>query len=335
MAVGDIFGSLKNSVKAAYNNFFYNGRQAPASQPQETAHPEQQNQARPQQMGGYQQPYQQNYQQPYQQPYQQQPVYQQPTAQQSAGWAQQPVYQQPQQKQQPQPAAQGRMRRAQMHAQRQEGNVVDFGAYQQGLGRQNPPAEQPAQETAQQTASLISARVINVRCQIDCCSAITLLRNGDAVVVVMENISDPIDMRCLVHTLSGACYSLTATITKLSHSGVYLLAPQTMAVFIDQATNMMNSASTASSQARNYQSAYTGQRVSYAPQQREAQPVRPQPQAQPYGGTQSFTQRTAESEEARQNFYHRPAPQAAQPPAFSAQPTGYGYTPDDFPAVDQ
>ena len=30
MAVGDILGSLKDTVKNAYNNFFYSGRQAPA-----------------------------------------------------------------------------------------------------------------------------------------------------------------------------------------------------------------------------------------------------------------------------------------------------------------
>lgn len=329
MAVGDIFGSLKNTVKAAYNNFFYNGRQAPVPQAQEAVYPES-HQASPQQMG-YQQPYQQYYQQAayQQQPYQQ-PVYQQSTVQQNAGWGQQPAYQQ---MQQTQPAAQGRMRRAQMHAQRQEENVVDFGAYQQGLGRQNPPTEQPAQEAAQTAASLLSARVINARSMGDCRSAITLLRNGDAVVIVMENISDPTEMRRLVDTLSGACYSLTATITKVSRYGVYLLAPQTLAVFADQATNMMNSAPAARAQARNYQPAYTGQRVSYAPQQREAQPVQPQPQ--PYGGMQDFTQRAAEPEEARQNFYQRPAPQMAQTPAFSAQPAGYGYAPDESQAVDQ
>ncbi len=331
MAVGDFFGSLKNTVKSAYNNFFYNGRQAPAPQAQEM-YQEPQEQAYPQQTGGYQQPYQQNYRQPaYQQPYQQQPIYQQPAAPQNMGWSQQPNYRQPQQ--QAQPAAQSRTRRAQMHAQRQEENVVDFGAYQQSVGRQNPQStEQPAQETAQQTAGLLSARVINARSMGDCRSAITLLRNGDAVVIVMENISDPAEMRRLVDTLSGACYSLTATITKVSRSGVYLLAPQTLAVFADQATNMMNSSPAARSQPRNYQPAYTGQRVSYQPQQREAQPAQPQ---QPYGGAQGFTQRAAEPAEANQDFYQRPAPQMAQTPAFSAQPAGYGYAPDEVQAVDQ
>ena len=345
MAVGDIFGSLKNSVRTAYNNFFYSGRQAPPQQRTRGAYQDARNQAYAQQDEGYQQPYQQQgaYQQPYQQqggyqqPYQQQGGYQQPYQQQAA-------YQQPYQQQagyqQPQPA-QARARRTQTHTARQQENVVDFGAYQQNMGRQNAQpaqaaqpvqnAEAPAQEAAQTAASLLSARVINARGMGDCRSAITLLRNGDAVVIVMENIGDPSEMRRLVDTLSGACYSLTATITKVSRHGVYLLAPQTMAVFADQATNTMNSAP-ARPQARNYQPGFAaGQRVAYAPQQ---QP-QPQPAAQPYAGTQAFSQRAAAPEEPRQSFYQRPAPQMAQPPAFSAQPAGYGYAPDDAQAAGE
>lgn len=338
MAVGDFLGGLKNTVKTAYENFFYNGRRAPAPQTQET-YTEPQNQTYTQQAGAYQQqayqqPYQQQmYQQPYQQQAYQQPYQPQPAGQQTPGWGQQANYRQPQQ--QAQPAAQGRTRRTQAHAQRQAENVVDFGAYQQSLGRQTPQNTEPsAQESAQQTAGLLSARVINARSMGDCRSAITLLRNGDAVVIVLENISDPSEMRRLVDTLSGACYSLTATITKVSRYGVYLLAPQTLAVFADQATNAMNTSPAARAQARNYQPAYSGQRVSYAPAQREAQPA-PQPQPQPYGGAQGFTQRAAEPEEAAQSFYQRPAPQAVQTPAFSAQPVSYGYAPDEIRAVDQ
>ena len=339
MAVGDLFGSLKNSVMSAYNNFFYSGRQTTSARTKEAYQQDAQHQAYPQQEEGYQQPYQQQpvYQQPaYQQPYQQQAAYQQPYQQQAA--YQQPVSQQPvSQQTQAQPAAQGRARRMQMHAAHQQENVVDFGSYQQSMGRQPVQPAQPvqnaeptAQETARQTAGLLSARVINARGMGDCRSAITLLRNGDAVVVVMENISDPSEMRRLVDTLSGACYSLTATITKVSRHGVYLLAPQTVAVFADQATNTMNSAP-ARPQARNYQTGFgAGQRVTYAPQQ---QPVQPQVQPQQHYADQAFTQRAAAPEEPRQSFYQRPAPQVAQPPAFSAQPAGYGYAPDDMQAA--
>lgn len=360
MAVGDIFGSLKNTVKTAYNNFFYSGRQAPPVQGGQQPYQDTQNQQYTQtagsyqqqyqsagayqqsyqqtgtqqqpyqQTGTYQQPYQQTgtQQQPYQQPYQQAGQYQQAPAQQGMGGNQAPVFQQSQQQ------PQNRARRIQFRTGKRGENTQDQGGYQQNMEQQNAPfAEQPAQEAAQQTASLLSARVINARSMGDCRSAITLLRNGDAVVIVMENIPDPSEMRRLVDTLSGACYSLTATITKVSRAGVYLLAPQTMAVFADQATNMMNSSS-ARPQSRNYQPGY-GQRVSYAPPQQQAQSYRTQPLQQPYGGPQGFSQRTADPEEAQQSFYQRPAPQEAQAPSFAPQPVGYGYVPDEGPNTEQ
>jgi hypothetical protein len=106
-----------------------------------------------------------------------------------------------------------------------------------------------------------------------------------------------------------------------------------VAVFADQATNTMNSAP-ARPQARNYQPGFgAGQRVTYAPQQQPVQPVQPQAQPRQYYADQAFTQRAAAPEEPRQSFYQRPAPQVAQPPAFSAQPAGYGYAPDDMQAA--
>ncbi len=280
MAVADFFGGLKNKVRSVYNNFFYDGGEAPVPQGAQEYAPMQEQPyggAQPQ-AAQWQQPYggapMQGYQQPvYQQPYQpQQTAYQQPY--------QQTVYQQPYQHAayQPQPESQPRSRRMQHHAAQQDSNVVDFGAYQQRQQPQPQPVPQAAPEaqTQQQTASLLSARVINARGMADCRSAITLLRSGDAVMIVLENITDPTEMRRLVDTLSGACYSLTATITKVSRYGVYLLAPQTLAVYTDQATNAMNSAP-ARPQARNYQPGYTGQRVAYP-----SQPMQqPQPQMQP------------------------------------------------------
>ena len=167
----------------------------------------------------------------------------------------------------------------------------------------------------------------------DCRSAITLLRNGDAVIIVMENITNPGDMRRLVDTLSGACYSLTATITKVSRYGVYLLAPQSLAVFADQATNQMN-AGPAQAQPQNYQAnPYAAQRPAYASPLQPAQ--QPQPYAQqPYGGQQQeFTQRTATPEAAAQEFYQRPLRQDAAIPSFSNRPAGVGYMPDEHAAA--
>ena len=322
MAAANFFDNLKNRVRSVYNNFFYDGGEAPLGRMNEAYDGEYDQPYPSQPQGGMPQytqaPVAPQSQQPVYQPYQQ-PSFQQPQYQ-------QPVY--PQMPAQAQP----RNRRMQQHAAQQESNVVDFGAYQQ----QNqaapafPPQQAPEPAAPQQSASLVNARVINARGMGDCRSAITLLRNGDAVLIVLENISDPGEMRRLVDTLSGACYSLTATITKVSRYGVYLLAPQSVAVFADQATNSMNSAP-ARPQARNYQPGYAGgQRVTYAPQA-AAQP----PQNNPYAGQQGFTQQAPLPEEAAANFYQRSAPQAAQPPAFSAQPAGYGYAPDEALAAEQ
>ena len=331
MAVAELFGTVKSKAKKLYDRFFYADNDAPV----------------PEGQGGYyagqEQPQNGAPQQQYPpygaQPVYQQPVYQQPVYQHSfAG----PVFPQNEQNtayQQPggyqQPAQQPRNRRTAQHAAQQAGNIVDFTAFQQSQSFQQP--QQPEQESApQQGTSLLNARVINARNMGDCRSAITLLRKGDAVLVVMESISEPGEMRRLVDTLSGACYSLTATITKVSRSGVYFLAPQTMAVFTDQTTNLMNNVPLRT-QAPNYQPVYGNQRPAY-----QAQPFIPQQSAaqqQPvqqaaYQGAMGFTQRAAAPEEAPQSFYQRPAPQTAPTPEFSAQPAGYGYTPDDSSAAE-
>lgn len=340
MGNGMFFENMKRKVQALYNNFFYEAQEAPAPRQEESYPPES---AAPQPV--YQQaqpgyaPYQQGvYQQPQNYPPQQAAYQQQPQAE------YQPAYQQPQ------AAVPQRNRRAQHHA-GQENNVVDFGAYQQQSAAYQQPQNYPPQqanyapqqaaqqpqsfqpEQPQQGAGAQNARIINARGMGDCRSAITLLRNGDAVLIVLENITDPAEMRRLVDTLSGACYSLTATITKVSRYGVYLLAPQAMAVYADQITNQMNGAP---GRARTYQ---PGARA-YQPQQGyQSQGAYQQPQAaqpayqQPQQG--GFTQRAAAPEESAQPFYSRTAPQAAPAPAFSAQPAASGYTPDEYVAVDQ
>ena len=323
MAFADFFRTVKNKAVEVYSNFFYDGRDvAPAprnerpSAGQETPAPQpNQNQqwqnyqqpAQQQYYGGFQQPNQQPYQQPYQQPTPPQPV--QP---------QQP-YQQPQAAAQPE-QPQLRFRRSAQHA----SNVV-----QVDFGGQQPRPEQPEQPQA--AAAQLSARVINARGMSDCRTAITLLRNGDAVVIVMENITNPGDMRRLVDTLSGACYSLTATITKVSRYGVYLLAPQTLAVFADQATNQMNSSPARAPQAQPYQvQQYTPQQPLYTnPLQPVQQPYMQQPVMDPQG----FTQRAAAPEAAAQTFYQRPVSQDSAIPAFSSRPAGVGYAPDEHAAA--
>lgn len=343
MAFGDLLRNLKEKAVVSYRNFFYEGKDAPPPRAQRSAArsqeqmPLQQEQQWPQpgMQQGYQQPAAQGYAAAYQQPYQQ---YGNPAPQQSAyAPQQQPAYAAPQQEQ---PARHPRFPRTAQHAQEQPANnvvQVDFANYQKN---QQPAFTAPQQESAaSQSAGLLNARIINARSMGDCRSAITLLRNGDAVLIVMENITNPGDMRRLVDTLSGACYSLTATITKVSRYGVYLLAPQTLAVFADQTTNMMNSVPTRG-QPTGYQPNYSVPRTGYAaPQGGQPAPAAQAAMNNPYAAPQqpqsAFTQRTAIPEAAPQNFYQQPTPQDGNIPSFTTRPSSYGYAPDEAAAVDQ
>ena len=152
-------------------------------------------------------------QQPQQNTYQQ-TAYQQP--QQNA--YQQAAYQQPQQN-----AYQQQTENAQPH-QQEKPNVVPF-----------PNVQQQAADNAP------ACCVINARNVSECYSAIVQLRSGSMVIVVLENITDTMEMRHYVDMLSGACYALKGTITKLSRHGAYLIAPNHMRVCVDAATNQFNS----------------------------------------------------------------------------------------------
>ena len=120
MAFGEVFGNLKQKVRSVYNNFFYEGAEAPAPQAPEAN-------MYAQEQPVYQQPAPQQGYETYQQAQQPQAPYVQEY--------QQSVYQQAQQA--AQPFQQPRNRRAQQHAMQQENNVVDFGAYQH-QGQQAP-----------------------------------------------------------------------------------------------------------------------------------------------------------------------------------------------------
>lgn len=363
MALADFFSKAKEKTAGLFNHFFYDDtapQDAPedqeearqpqtqyAQQPPYAPSPAYQQQAYAQQ-NAYQQAYaQQNaYQQPQnpyqQQAYQQQPAYQQPQAAYAAqsAYQQQNVYQQPQaaqQQAQPQMYSQfaaqlppqTRNRRMQQHTQQREENVVPFpGAYQQ------PDAQQQAQQQAQAQGgeSVLNARVINVRGINDCRSAISLLRAGDALVVVMDSVSDPAEMRRYVDTLSGACFSLSATITKVSRYGAYLVAPSCVNVYADQVTSQMNGAP--HMQTPRYAPSYQpyGQQAAYAQQPSSAQQGAYVPQM---AQDQQGFERRAPAPDVSQNAFYAQRPQnAPAAPAFEAQPAGYGYAPDRTEAAE-
>lgn len=347
MAVGDVMNGLKKKME----RFLYGDEEQPRAvqQPQPFAPaPDAAFTQQPQPQ--YAPPMQANYYQP-QQAASQQPVYQQP---------QQPVYQQPAQ---PQPAPQQAAPQNSWNSrfnQKQE-KVVNIRDYQQPA----PEMAAPAEEAKPMSQAI--TRVVCARGMMDCRLAITLLRAEDAVLVTMENIKDPAEMRRLVDTLSGACYSLSASITKVSRYGVYLLAPQSMVVYADQMINQMNGAAPKAqrpmyqpgqrpamqSQAayqQQQQSAYQPQtayqqqpqpayqpQTAYQPQPAYQQPRQDayQPQAESLYQQNAFTQRTAAPQENTAAFYARPQQvQAPQMPAFASQSANSGYVPDDMEVAE-
>lgn len=274
------FRSALDQVKQAFvlgkNNPYLHGRQTSQSERQgyeqdkayqgaQQAYAQgavypQQGYAQPQQ--GYQQPQvsqaqpynaQDPYQQGYQQPMYQQPAYQQPAYQEAY---QQPVYQQPAY-QQPQqaPAApeqstfqsqfnpepfkdSGRNRRSQQHQEQ---------AGYQNAGYQQPqaavpenlvpfPGVKPTPETR-----MVDAYVINVFNINSCRQAMSCLRKGQCTLIVMDQLVDKAEIRRYVDMLTGACYALNGTMTRLSSRiGFYIMAPSGMTVYTDPTTSNAN-----------------------------------------------------------------------------------------------
>lgn len=248
-----------------------------------------------QQQAPYPQGYQQQgYQQGYQQPYQQQP---------------QQAYQQP---------------------------VTQFAAQVEEQRSRNPQAQQPDPQKVvpfpgsysgeqPQDVKPASVRVITIRGFNDCRSAISYLRAGEILLVVMDGIQDQAEMRRYVDMMAGACFSLSASITKVSRYGSYLAAPGQVSVWADPVISQMNG---------------TGRRA--------ARPAQPQNSYRTYQGDyqQGAAQGYGYQEPAPQNAYHpyapnvqnaaadgtefyarQPQPTPEQPP-FEAQERGTGYAPD-------
>ncbi len=255
------FRSMLDQVKQAFvigkNNPFLHGRQGrPADepayedsgwqQPQPGAYAPQQGQYQPQQgqyqpqQGQYQpepwqQPAQPAYQQPQQayQPQQAQPMYQPP---------QQPVYEAPPQEPQyqfqsqfnPEPA---RNRRSQQHQQPQAPQQPAY---------QAPAAAAPENLVPFPGAQLndtkqMDAYVINVFNINSCRQAMSCLRKGQCTLIVMDQLIDKAEIRRYVDMLTGACYALGGTMTRLSAKiGFYIMAPSGMTVYTDPTTTGAN-----------------------------------------------------------------------------------------------
>ncbi len=207
-----------------------------AYQPQQAAYPQQgayQQQAAYPQQGAYQP--QNAYQQPVQQPYPQNPGY---AAQPMQGYGFQPAPEAqmetpafqsqfaPNARAQ-QPAQPQRNRRSQQHQQESAPeNIVPF------PGAESVKAVQP-----------MDAYVINVFNIQACRQAMSCLRRGQCTLIIMDQLTDRNETRRFVDMLTGACYALGGTMTRLStRIGFYLMAPPTMTVYTDAVTSNANSA---------------------------------------------------------------------------------------------
>lgn len=266
------FRSMLDQVKQAFvigkNNPFLHGRQGrqaeePAyedtgwQQPQQGQyHPQQE--GYPPQQAPYQQPQSGQYAppqqawQPPQEPWQRaapQPSWQQPqhTApgqpwQQPMGYQQAqeaPVQPEPQHsfvsQFNPEPAREtSRNRRAQQSQQ----PPAQQASYQ-------PPAPPenlvPFPGAALQEQKQMDAYVINVFNINSCRQAMSCLRKGQCTLIVMDQLIDKAEIRRYVDMLTGACYALGGTMTRLSAKiGFYIMAPSGMTVYTDPTTTGAN-----------------------------------------------------------------------------------------------
>lgn len=241
---------------AAQNTYPQQGMYAPqAAYGQQSAYPQQEAYA---QQGAYQQPYayaqqnvspQQSPYQPQQSMYPQQGAYQpQPNVypQQGAGYTAQPMqgYGAQPSREAPvetpvfqsqfapnahaqQPAQPQRNRRSQQHMQESvPENILPF------PGADAAKAVQP-----------MDAYVINVFNIQACRQAMSCLRRGQCTLIIMDQLTDRNETRRFVDMLTGACYALGGTMTRLStRIGFYLMAPPNMTVYTDAVTSNANSA---------------------------------------------------------------------------------------------
>ena len=311
----NLFSNLKYKAQTAMSRFLYEERGSgygsgvymdeeppyqPEERPRRTRRMDRRAEEEPQAEPAWQAPYQGSY--PTQQPlYQQQPQTQ-------------PQAQQPQ----PQPMTQfaAQMEEQRSRARQDGQNVVPFpGAYS---AEQQPAAEQPTQ---------MGVCVLNLRNNTDCRLAISMLRQGNALMVIMENVGDAAEMRRYVDTLSGACFSLNATITKVSRHGAYLLAPGTVAVMADAVTSQMNSAPRRAQAAAPRTQTRPANPAAYPPQAAYA------PSYQNPVDENGFEYRAPSPEPQQAAFYYRQPQPAPAAPAFESQRPGAGYVPDQYEAV--
>ena len=310
----DIFNTLKNKAETIFyeqsdveNGYNYAAAPQENGNPYENPYTEQGNAfEQGYQQNTWQQPQQNMYQQPMQEMQQMQQMQQNTWQQPQQNMYQQPMqqmqqmhqntWQQPQQSMYQQPMQQNTWQQPQQNMYQQQ--PAENAQPQQ----QENPNVVPFPNAQQQTENNAPACcVINARNVSECYSAIVQLRSGSMVIVVLENINDTMEMRHYVDMLSGACYALKGTITKLSRHGAYLIAPNHMRVCVDAATNQFNSPASR--------------------MQRPQSPLQQQMPQQMQQMQEKPWQRPMQQSEQMNNMYARPiSPDAGMAPNQARQP---------------
>ena len=245
--------------------------------------------------------------------YQQQPVY-----------SQQPAYSpqpqpQPRQDFQTQIDPSGRKRRGDRHgeeaaplySQNNPENLVQF-----------PVGAQQPQQEAQQAG--IDAYVINVFNLSSCRQAMSCLRRGQCTLIVMDQLFDKAEIRRYVDMLTGACYALNGTMTRLSAKiGFYIMAPEGMTVYTDPTTSNANASRPSAPSAPGYTAPSQGNPARQSPEF-SAQSAYAAPPQMNFSAHQVETRQPAQ--EGQPYAHYASPPQEQAPQSHYAQQDGYQNT---------
>ena len=234
---------------------------------------------------------------------------QQPEARQSAGYETQ---------MDPYAQESGRNRRSRQHQETKQPDPVY--AQQQAAAQNIVQFPGAAPQTSQEASSGIDAYVINVFNINSCRQAMSCLRRGQCTLIVMDQLVDKAEIRRYVDMLTGACYALNGTMTRLSSKiGFYIMAPAAMTVYTDPTTSNANTPQPRPPQAPLYQGpsaqSYQAGRPANEFSQQSAYP--PAPQMNFAAQQQQQQQQQAQP---RQEVYEQNQQQEYQQPAASAYP---------------
>lgn len=240
----------------------------------------------------------------YSQPYTQAPS--QPEPKQSSGYATQ---------MDPYAQESGRNRRSRQHQETKQPDPQY--QQQQQAAAQNIVQFPGAAPQAAQEAGVIDAYVINVFNINSCRQAMSCLRRGQCTLIVMDQLVDKAEIRRYVDMLTGACYALNGTMTRLSSKiGFYIMAPAAMTVYTDPTTSNANAPQPRPPQSPLYQApsgqSYQTGRPAGEFSQQSAYPPAPQMNF----ATQQQTQQQAQHRQDTYEQSRQPENQQAAAPAY-------------------